>query len=139
MLVVVQPIGGADQEVHSGRALLDVQLSHDVLVQVRLAVIGCCEGTHPAYRERVTKHQLHIHPFGPFGPSSLLLLEMFDARLVGADGVDLGPKHDCGEDQKEETLEAEDDEEDDRCWGREVTALCPVFFKAEHKMEGNQD
>ncbi len=44
-------------------------------------------------------------------------------RLVGADGVDLGPKHDCSEDQKEETFEAEEDEEDDSRWWREVTAL----------------
>lgn len=48
---------------------------------------------------------------------------VFTYRLVAADGVDLGPKHDCSEDQKEETLKAEEDEEDDSCWGREVTAL----------------
>lgn len=44
-------------------------------------------------------------------------------RFVGADGVDLGPKHDRGEEHKQERLEAEEDEEDDRGWGREVTAL----------------
>lgn len=37
--------------------------------------------------------------------------------------MDLSPKHDCGEDQKEEALEAEEDEEDDGRWWREVTAL----------------
>ena len=44
-------------------------------------------------------------------------------RLIGTDGVDLGPEHDCSEDQKEEALKGEEDEEDDRWWGREVTAL----------------
>lgn len=45
-------------------------------------------------------------------------------RLVGADGVDLSPEHDRGEDQEEETLEAEKDEEDDRHRWREAAALC---------------
>lgn len=33
----------------------------------------------------------------------------FTHRLVGADGVNLSPKHDGREDQKEKTLEAEED------------------------------
>lgn len=37
--------------------------------------------------------------------------------------MDLSPEHDGGEDQKEETLEAEQNEEDDGRWWREVTAL----------------
>lgn len=37
--------------------------------------------------------------------------------------MDLRPEHDCREDQKEETLEAEEDEEDDSCWWREIAAL----------------
>lgn len=79
MLVVVRPIGGPDQEVQSGGARFDVPTSHDVLVQVRLAVFGCCEGTEPGYRERVAEHHRHVHPLGPLGPPSLLLLELFDA------------------------------------------------------------
>lgn len=37
--------------------------------------------------------------------------------------MDLGAEHDRREDQKEETLEAEEDEEDDGCWWGKVTAL----------------
>lgn len=37
--------------------------------------------------------------------------------------MDLGAEHDRGEEQKEESLEAEEDEEDDRSRGGEVTAL----------------
>lgn len=44
-------------------------------------------------------------------------------RLIRTDRMDLSPKHDGCEDQKEEALEAEEDEEDDGCWWREVTAL----------------
>lgn len=139
MLVEVQPMGGRTRKSTAALLSSGVQLSHNVLVQVCLAVVGGCEGAQPGYRERVAKHHLHVHPFGLFGPSSLLLLQLLDTRLVGADGVDLGPKHDCCEDEKEETLEAEEDKEDDSCWWREVTALCPVFFKAENKMEGHQD
>lgn len=47
----------------------------------------------------------------------------FTYRLIGADGVDLGPKHDCCEDQEEKALKAQEDEKDDGCWWREVTAL----------------
>lgn len=47
----------------------------------------------------------------------------FTHRFISADGVDLSPKHDCSEDQKEETFKAEEDEEDDSCWWREVAAL----------------
>lgn len=47
----------------------------------------------------------------------------FTHRLIGADGVDLRPEHDSSEDQKEETLKAEEDEEDDGRWWGEVTAL----------------
>lgn len=44
-------------------------------------------------------------------------------RFIRTYGVDLGPKHDRGEDQKEEALEAEEDEEDNcRRW-REGAAL----------------
>lgn len=118
---------------------LSLQLSHDVLVHVCLAVVGRRKGAQPGYRERMAKHHLHVHPLGLFGPPSLLLLQLLDTRLVRADGVDLGPEHDGSEDQEEETLEAEEDEEDDSCWWREVTALCPVLLNAENKMEGHQD
>lgn len=37
--------------------------------------------------------------------------------------MDLSPEHDGREDQKEETLEAEENEEDDGCWWGEVAAL----------------
>lgn len=37
--------------------------------------------------------------------------------------MDLSSEHDGGEDQKEETLEAEQNEEDDGRWRREATAL----------------
>lgn len=87
----------------------------------------------------MAEHHLHIHPFRLFGPSSLLLLQLLNARLIATDGVNLSPKHDSGEDQKEERFKAEEDEEDDRRWWREVTALCPVFFKAEHKMKSHHD
>lgn len=61
----VQPLGGQgriDQFVHSSRARQGFMLSHDVLVQVRLAVVGCCEGAQPGYREWMAEHHLHIHP-----------------------------------------------------------------------------
>lgn len=87
----------------------------------------------------MSKHNLHVHPFGLFCPTPLLLLELFDTRLVATDGVDLSPKHDSSEDQEEETLKAEEDEEDDSCWWGEVATLCPVFFKAENKVECNHD
>jgi len=44
-------------------------------------------------------------------------------RFISTDGVDLSPKHDCSEDQKEEALEAEKDDEDDCCRRREAAAL----------------
>lgn len=43
--------------------------------------------------------------------------------LVGADRVDLGAKHHRGKDEEEETLKAQEDEEDDCSWRREGTAL----------------
>lgn len=87
----------------------------------------------------MSEHHLHVHPLRPFGPSPLLLLQLLDSRLVGADGVDLSPEHDSGENQEEEALKAQKDEEDDCRWWRKVTALCPVFFKAENKMEGRHE
>lgn len=68
----------------SSRAQHSVRLSHNVLVHVRLAVVGCCKGAQPGHRERVSKHHLHVHPFWLFGPFSLLLLQLFDA-LQGRD------------------------------------------------------
>lgn len=53
--------------------------SYDVLVHIRLAVVGWSKGAEPGYREGVAKHHLHVHPFGPFGPASLLLLQLLDA------------------------------------------------------------
>lgn len=44
-------------------------------------------------------------------------------RLIGAYRMDLSPEHDGREDQKEETLKAEENEEDDGCWWGEVAAL----------------
>ncbi len=73
MLVEVQP-----KRVHSSRARQRFQLSHDVLVHVCLPVIRRCERAQPGYREWVAEHHLHIHPFWLFGPSSLLLLQLFD-------------------------------------------------------------
>lgn len=43
--------------------------------------------------------------------------------LVGTDGVDLGAEHHRGEDEEEETLKAQEYEEDDCRWRREGTAL----------------
>lgn len=80
--------------------------SHDVLVDVGLAVVRGGEGAEPGYRERVSEHHLHVHPLGLLGPSPLLLLQLLDTSLIGADGVDLSPKHDCSEDEEEETLKA---------------------------------
>lgn len=57
------------------------------------------------------------------GPKKSDVTAVCTHRLIGADGVDLSPKHDCSEDQKEKTLKAEEDEEDDSCWWREVTTL----------------
>lgn len=54
-------------------------LSHDVLVDVGLAVVRRYEGIQPAEGERVAEHHLQIHPLGLLGPSSLLLLELLDA------------------------------------------------------------
>lgn len=54
------------------------QLSHYVLVHICLAVVGRCKRVQPGYRERMAKHHLHIHPLWLLGPSSLLLLELFD-------------------------------------------------------------
>lgn len=82
MLVEVQPIGGRTGKSTAAELSSGVQLSHNVLIQVCLAVVGICEGAHPGYRERVTKHHLHVHPFGPFGPSSLLLLKLLDTLQV---------------------------------------------------------
>lgn len=102
-------------------------------------MVRCCKGAQPGYREWVAKHHFHVHPFRLFGPSPLLLLQLLDTRFISADGVDLSPKHDCSEDQKEETFKAEEDEEDDSCWWREAAALRPVFFKAENEMEGRHE
>lgn len=44
-------------------------------------------------------------------------------RLIRTDGMDLGAKHHRGEDEKEETLKAQEDEEDDCCWRWEGTAF----------------
>lgn len=52
-----------------------------------------------------------------------LCLSSLTHRLIAADRMDLSPKHDCREDQKEEPLEAEQDEEDDGCWWGKITAL----------------
>lgn len=84
--------------------------------------------------------------------------------LVVADGVDLRSKHHRCENEKEQTLETQEDEEDDRRRRREVTALWrddtrpewatrlnvaritiwslltrPVFLDTEDKMKGHHD
>lgn len=63
----------ADWSAH-GRAQPGFQISHNVLVQVCLAVVGWCKGAQPGYGEWMAKYHLQIHPFWLFGPSSLLLL-----------------------------------------------------------------
>lgn len=50
-------------------------------------------------------------------------MSAFTHRLITADRMDLGPEHDGREDQKEEPLEAEEDEEDDGCRWRKIAAL----------------
>lgn len=55
--------------------------------------------------------------------------------LISTDRVDLSPKHDRSEDQEEETLKAEEDEENDGCWWREVTALWRRRGKREVKFD----
>lgn len=70
----------APSNQHQERPAAELRpLSHDVLVQVRLAVVGRSEGAEPGYREGVSEHHLHVHPLGPLGPASLLLLQLFDA------------------------------------------------------------
>lgn len=54
-------------------------LSHNILVNVSLAMVRCYEGVQPADGEGVSEHHLHIHPFWLLGPSSLLLLKLLDA------------------------------------------------------------
>lgn len=99
-------------------------------------MVGGCEGAEPGYGEGMAEHHFQVHPLGLLGPPPLLLLQLLDARLIRADGMDLSPEHDGREDQKEETLEAKENEEDDGRWWREVTALCPVVLEAVNKMEG---
>lgn len=60
---------------------------------------------------------------------------VFTHCLIGTDGVDLRPKHDCSEDQKKKTLEAEEDEEDDSCWWREATA----FWRGREREQREKD
>lgn len=43
--------------------------------------------------------------------------------LIITDGVNLRSKHHRGENEEEQTLKTQEDEEDDRRWRREVTAL----------------
>lgn len=43
--------------------------------------------------------------------------------LISTDGMDLGAEHHRCEDEEEETLKAQEYEEDDCCWRREGTAL----------------
>lgn len=45
-------------------------------------------------------------------------------RFVSADGVYLGPKHNRGEDEKEERLKTQEDEKDHCGWWREGAAFC---------------
>lgn len=45
-------------------------------------------------------------------------------RFISADGVYLGPKHNWGKDEKQESLETQEDEKNHRSWWREGTALC---------------
>lgn len=59
-------------------------------------------------------------------------------RLIGADGMDLSPEHDGREDQKEETLEAEENEEDDGCWWGEVAALWKGEQRTTQSSKGDQ-
>lgn len=125
--------------IQRSRLHISLWLSDDVLVNVCLAVVGGGEGAEPCHGERVSEHHLQVHPLGLLGPAPLLLLQLLDARLVGADGVDLRSEHDRREDEEEEALEAQEDEEDDSRRRGEVTALGPVCFKAENEMEGHHD
>lgn len=45
-------------------------------------------------------------------------------RFISADGVYLGPKHNWGEDEKQESLKTQEDEENHCSWWREGTAFC---------------
>lgn len=81
----VQPIGGPDQD-RSVSVSKAAELSfvfcffflHYVLINICLAVVGCCKRAQPGYRERMSKHNLQIHPSWLFGPSSLLLFQLLD-------------------------------------------------------------
>lgn len=59
---------------------------HNVLVEVRLAVVGGCEGAEPGHGEGMAEHHLHVHPLGLLGPAPLFLLQLLDA-LRGAGGT----------------------------------------------------
>lgn len=59
---------------------------HNVLVEVRLAVVGGCEGVEPGDGEGMAEHHLHVHPLGLLGPPPLLLLQLLDA-LRGPGGT----------------------------------------------------
>lgn len=52
---------------------------HNVLVEVRLAVVRGCEGVEPGDGEGMAEHHLHVHPLGLLGPPPLLLFQLLDA------------------------------------------------------------
>lgn len=76
-----------------------------------------CEGREPGERE-AAKDSPHTPPRRAFLPSGHFLLQLLYARLIIPDGLQLGGKHDQGENGKQQRLKNEQDEQNDRdCWG----------------------
>lgn len=76
-----------------------------------------CEGWKPGERE-APKDSPHAPPWRAFLPSGHFLLQLLYARLIIPDGLQLGSKHDQGENGKQQRLEDKQDEQDDcDCWG----------------------
>lgn len=81
-----------------------------------------CEGREPGERE-AAKDSPHTPPRRPFLPSGHFPLQLLYARLIIPDGLQLGGKHDQGENGKQQRLEDEQDKQDDRdCWGSRRTS-----------------
>lgn len=76
-----------------------------------------CEGREPGERE-APKDSPHAPPWRAFLPSGHFPLQLLYARLIIPNGLQLGGKHDQGENGKQQRLEDEQDEQDDRDrWG----------------------
>lgn len=74
------------------------------------------KGVHPEERGGPPKDGLHPFPSEPPLPSRLLAFQPLDFRFIIAYGVDLGAKHNCSESEKQETLKAQEDQQDYSDW-----------------------